>query len=262
MEVLTKPNVFGFSQPTIVQSYAIPEIMKGGDVMIKSETGSGKTLAYLIPIVQMLQASPQRIERSDGAYCVILVPTRELCVQIEEAVKKLLLPFFWIVPTVICGGQKRKAEKSRLRKGANIIISTPGRLLDHALHTASLSLSRVRMLVLDEADRLLDMGFEQQLRDLLALLRKQASRRPQTVLLSATLSPALEQLATLSLQEPSFLDVDKLRREKEGDEEKKEENDENDEKSERRIVRMIDRGNGDRSHLPGAEAAATILRAG
>ncbi|KAK8803161.1 hypothetical protein WA588_002316 [Blastocystis sp. NMH] len=232
VEVLTKPNVFGFSQPTIVQSYAIPEIMKGGDVMIKSETGSGKTLAYLIPIVQMLQASPQRIERSDGAYCVILVPTRELCVQIEEAVKKLLLPFFWIVPTVICGGQKRKAEKSRLRKGANIIISTPGRLLDHALHTASLSLSRVRMLVLDEADRLLDMGFEQQLRDLLALLRKQAPRRPQTVLLSATLSPALEQLATLSLQEPSFLDVDKLRREKEGDDEKKEESNENDKKKE------------------------------
>ena len=134
--------------------------------------------------------------------------------------------------------------------------------MDHALHTASLSLSRVRMLVLDEADRLLDMGFEQQLRDLLALLRKQAPRRPQTVLLSATLSPALEQLATLSLQEPSFLDVDKLRREKEGDDEKKEESNENDEKSERRIVRMIDRGNGDRSHLPGAEAAATILRAG
>lgn len=213
---MNKPNVFGFTQPTVVQSYAIPEIMKGGDVMIKSETGSGKTLAYLIPIVQMLQAAPERIERSDGAYCLILVPTRELCVQIEEAVKKLLLPFFWIVPTVICGGQKRKAEKSRLRKGANIIISTPGRLLDHALHTASLSLSRVRMLVLDEADRLLDMGFEQQLRDLLELLRKQTPRRPQTVLLSATLSPQLEQLATLSLQEPSFLDVDKLRREKDG----------------------------------------------
>ena len=214
--MLNKPNVFGFTQPTVVQSYAIPEILKGGDVMIKSETGSGKTLAYLIPIVQMLQAAPERIERSDGAYCLILVPTRELCVQIEEAVKKLLLPFFWIVPTVICGGQKRKAEKSRLRKGANIIISTPGRLLDHALHTSSLLLSRVRMLVLDEADRLLDMGFEQQLRDLLELLRKQTLRRPQTVLLSATLSPQLEQLATLSLQEPSFLDVDKLRREKDG----------------------------------------------
>ena len=108
----------------------------------------------------------------------------------------------------------------------------------------------------------LNIPYRSKLRDLLALLRKQAPRRPQTVLLSATLSPALEQLATLSLQEPSFLDVDKLRREKEGDDEKKEESNENDEKSERRIVRMIDRGNGDRSHLPGAEAAATILRAG
>ena len=118
--------------------------------MIKSETGSGKTLAYLIPIVQILQSLPTKIDRTSGVYCVILVPTRELCVQIEETIKKLLLPFFWIVPTVICGGQKRKAEKSRLRKGANIIISTPGRLLDHVLHTTSLSLKCVKLLVLDE----------------------------------------------------------------------------------------------------------------
>lgn len=117
--------------------------------MIKSETGSGKTLAYLIPIVQILQSLPTKIDRTSGVYCVILVPTRELCVQIEETIKKLLLPFFWIVPTVICGGQKRKAEKSRLRKGANIIISTPGRLLDHVLHTTSLSLKCVKLLVLD-----------------------------------------------------------------------------------------------------------------
>ena len=105
--------MFHFTQPTLVQSYSIPEIMKGGDVMIKSETGSGKTLSYLIPIVQRLQGLEKRIDRSDGAYAIILVPTRELCVQIEETIKKLLLPFFWIVPTVICGGQKRKSEKSR-----------------------------------------------------------------------------------------------------------------------------------------------------
>ena len=146
--------------------------MKGGDVMIKSETGSGKTLSYLIPIVQRLQGLEKRIDRSDGAYAIILVPTRELCVQIEETIKKLLLPFFWIVPTVICGGQKRKSEKSRLRKGANIIISTPGRFLDHALHTTSLSLEHVQILVLDEADRLVDMGFDQQLQDILSLLKK------------------------------------------------------------------------------------------
>ena len=164
--------------------------------MIKSETGSGKTLAYLIPIVQILQSLPTKIDRTSGVYCVILVPTRELCVQIEETIKKLLLPFFWIVPTVICGGQKRKAEKSRLRKGANIIISTPGRLLDHVLHTTSLSLKCVKLLVLDEADRLLDMGFEQQLRDLFNLLQQQTTERVQTILLSATLSQEIQQLAT------------------------------------------------------------------
>ena len=181
--------------------------------MIKSETGSGKTLAYLIPIVQILQSLPTKIDRTSGVYCVILVPTRELCVQIEETIKKLLLPFFWIVPTVICGGQKRKAEKSRLRKGANIIISTPGRLLDHVLHTTSLSLKCVKLLVLDEADRLLDMGFEQQLRDLFNLLQQQTTERVQTILLSATLSQEIQQLATLSLKSPSFLDIDKLRKE-------------------------------------------------
>ena len=203
--------MFNFSQPTVVQSHTIPVISKGGDVMIKSETGSGKTLSYLIPIVERLQSFPTKIDRSDGAYALILVPTRELCVQIEETVKKLLLPFFWIVPTVICGGQKRKSEKSRLRKGANIIISTPGRLLDHALHTTTFSLSRVQMLVLDEADRLLDMGFEQQLRDLFALLHRQATQPIQTILLSATLSPAIQQLAELSLHSPTFIDADTLR---------------------------------------------------
>ena len=210
MEVLKSPNVFNFTHPTVIQSQAIPVISQGGDVMIKSATGSGKTLSYLIPIVQRLQSFPTKIDRSDGAYAIILVPTRELCVQIEETLKKLLLPFFWIVPTVICGGQKRKSEKSRIRKGANIIISTPGRLLDHALHTASLSLKRVQILVLDEADRLLDMGFEQQLRDLFSLLRKQLTQPLQTLLLSATLSPAIQQLAELSLHNPTFIDSDAL----------------------------------------------------
>ena len=213
MEVLKSPNVFNFSRPTVVQSQTIPIISKGGDVMIKSATGSGKTLSYLIPIVQRLQSFPTKIDRSDGAYVIILVPTRELCVQIEETLKKLLLPFFWIVPTVICGGQKRKSEKSRIRKGANIIISTPGRLLDHALHTTSLSLQRVQMLVLDEADRLLDMGFEQQLRDLFSLLHKQITQPLQTLLLSATLSPAIQQLAELSLHNPTFIDSDSLTKE-------------------------------------------------
>ena len=213
MEVLKSPNVFNFSRPTVIQSQAIPIIGKGGDVMIKSATGSGKTLSYLIPIVQRLQSFPTKIDRSDGVYAIILVPTRELCIQIEETLKKLLLPFFWIVPTVICGGQKRKSEKSRIRKGANIIVSTPGRLLDHAIHTTSLSLQRVQILVLDEADRLLDMGFEQQLRDLFSLLHKQITQPLQTLLLSATLSPAIQQLVDLSLHNPTYIDSDSLTKE-------------------------------------------------
>ena len=86
--MLKSPNVFHFTNPTVVQSTSIPLICKGGDVMIKSETGSGKTLSYLIPIVQRLQSITPQIQRSDGAYALILVPTRELCVQIEETIKK------------------------------------------------------------------------------------------------------------------------------------------------------------------------------
>ncbi|KAK8802128.1 hypothetical protein WA158_006522 [Blastocystis sp. Blastoise] len=202
------------STPTLVQSAAIPVILSGKDAMIKAETGSGKTLAYLIPIVQQLQAITPRLSRDDGTIAIILVPTRELCVQIEDVLKILLKSFYYIVPTVICGGQKRKSEKTRLRKGSHIVITTPGRLLDHMLHTASFTVNKLRYIILDEADRLLDMGFEAQISQLLRILNARAKEgtgnHPQTVLLSATLSNQIKNLADSTLRNQEYIDADKL----------------------------------------------------
>ena len=134
--------------------------------------------------------------------------------QIEDVLKVLLKPYYYIIPTVICGGQKRKSEKSRLRKGSHIVITTPGRLLDHVLHTASFKVDNLCNIILDEADRLLDMGFEAQISQLMRILngrvRDAGHAHPQTVLLSATLSPAITKLVQSTLRDYVFIDADKL----------------------------------------------------
>jgi ATP-dependent RNA helicase DDX31/DBP7 len=133
---------------------------------MKSETGSGKTLAYLVPLIEYLSVkslTEEKISRENGTYCIIISPTRELCLQIEIELKKLLKLFFYIVPGVIIGGEQVNKEKSRLRKGLGIVICTPGRFLYHLQNTTSLNLSRLSYLIFDEADRILDMGFEREM---------------------------------------------------------------------------------------------------
>ncbi|CAH1272216.1 DDX31 [Branchiostoma lanceolatum] len=177
------------TKTTSVQKEAIPVLLQGKDALVKSQTGSGKTLAYSIPVVQRLQAKEQKTQRSDGPYAIVLVPTRELAIQTHDVIQKLVKPFCWIVPGCIIGGERRKAEKARLRKGINIIVATPGRLVDHIQNTQSLQLGRVEWLILDEADRLLDMGFEKDIRAILSGLNdRRGSTVRQNVLLSATLS--------------------------------------------------------------------------
>ncbi|KAK3591459.1 hypothetical protein CHS0354_033459 [Potamilus streckersoni] len=190
----------GFSQLTTVQMMAIPHLLLGRDALIKSQTGSGKTLAYSIPIIQRLQEITPHTKRTDGPLAVIIVPTRELALQSFETFQKLVKPFSWIVPGCLTGGEKRKAEKARIRKGINILVCTPGRLIDHIQHTNSLTLDKVKYLVLDEADRLLELGYEKDVSQIVAALHQQEHH--QTVLLSATLSPGVEWLAGMSLQNP------------------------------------------------------------
>ncbi|XP_030647617.1 probable ATP-dependent RNA helicase DDX31 [Chanos chanos] len=204
--VSTLNKVLNISSMTSVQKKTIPVLLSGRDAVVRSQTGSGKTLAYGIPLVQSLQAVQPKIKRSDGPLAVIVVPTRELAQQSFQIFQKLLKPFTWIVPGVLMGGEKRKAEKARLRKGINILISTPGRLVDHIKNTLSIAFSAVRWLILDEADRILDLGFEKDLTVILNALNNDGPAR-QNVLLSATLTEGLSRLAAISMKDPVSIQV-------------------------------------------------------
>ncbi|XP_027018701.2 probable ATP-dependent RNA helicase DDX31 isoform X2 [Tachysurus fulvidraco] len=204
--IATLNKVLNISSMTSVQKQTIPVLMAGKDAVVRSQTGSGKTLAYGIPVVQSLQAVQPKIKRSDGPLALVIVPTRELAQQSFQIFQKLLKPFTWIVPGVLMGGEKRKAEKARLRKGINVLISTPGRLVDHIKNTLSIAFSAVRWLILDEADRTLDLGFEKDLTVILNALNAGGSAR-QTVLLSATLTEGLSRLTSISMNDPVYIQV-------------------------------------------------------
>ncbi|GAB9463856.1 Dead deah box rna [Globisporangium polare] len=224
VQVLSKAvgaNGFGFERPTNVQVKSIPAVLSGKDLLVKSETGSGKTLSYLLPVVQKLQAIEPRVSRDDGCLALILAPTRELCLQILETANKLIQPFVYLVPGAIIGGEKKKAEKARLRKGICLLIATPGRLADHLVNTQSFNYSKLQFLVLDEADRLLDMGFEKQITQILSIIdsnnnnsdndgengsRKRVKR--QNILVSATVNSGVQELAKMSLKKPLMVDAD------------------------------------------------------
>ncbi|KAK9974968.1 hypothetical protein ABG768_023032 [Culter alburnus] len=204
--VATLHKVLNVTSMTSVQKQTIPVLMSGKDAVVRSQTGSGKTLAYGIPVVQFLQAMQPKVKRSDGPLAIVIVPTRELALQSFQMFQKLLKPFTWIVPGVLMGGEKRKAEKARLRKGINVLISTPGRLVDHIKNTLSMAFSAVRWLILDEADRILDLGFEKDLTVILNALNAPGLAR-QNVLLSATLTEGLSRLASISMKEPVSIHV-------------------------------------------------------
>jgi ATP-dependent RNA helicase DDX31/DBP7 len=195
-----------------VQREAIPAFLTGADVLVRSETGSGKTLSYIIPILDALVRLPEKISRTDGTFVVVIAPTRELVVQIVEDVQAITRQGMnWIVPGFLIGGEKKKSEKARLRKGVTILVATPGRLLDHLRTTESFKLQHLSFLVFDEADRLLDMGFEQDVRAITDMLKNKSrsDRVPQTALISATLWDKVMTLASLALNNPVTINVDR-----------------------------------------------------
>nr|DAD44190.1 TPA_asm: hypothetical protein HUJ06_002420 [Nelumbo nucifera] len=205
-----------FQVPTLVQSQAIPFILSGRHVLVNAATGTGKTIAYLAPIIHHLQRYNPRIERSDGTFALVLVPTRELCMQVYEILQKLLHRFHWIVPGYIMGGENRSKEKARLRKGISILVATPGRLLDHLKNTSSFLRTNLRWLIFDEADRILELGFGKEIEEILDLLGSRQSMsackekvmsrfsefQRQNLLLSATLNEKVNCLAHISLENP------------------------------------------------------------
>ncbi|XP_050728158.1 probable ATP-dependent RNA helicase DDX31 isoform X2 [Eriocheir sinensis] len=208
--IVSNLEKIGLTSMTTVQQQAIPSILAGRDALVKSQTGSGKTLTYALPIIHSLMKQVPKVQRSDGVLALVVVPTRELALQSYQWFEKLHKSCVWVVPGYLIGGEKKKAEKARLRRGINILVGTPGRLIDHLHTTKSLTLAAVKFLVIDEADRLLDMGYERSITSIIETLQEHQpgiERKRQTIMLSATLSAGVEKLAGMSLHDPKVVDV-------------------------------------------------------
>jgi ATP-dependent RNA helicase RhlE len=192
----------GYITPTAVQAKAIPLILSGGDVMAGAQTGTGKTAAFTLPILHhLMEKSSVNNNRSGFPRCLILTPTRELAAQVEESVKTYG-KYTPLKTMVMYGGVSIFAQIKSLRRHIDIVVSTPGRLLDH-ITRKTLDLSGVEVLVLDEADRMLDMGFIRDIKKITALLPKQR----QSLLLSATFSEEIKSLSKGILHNPVFVEV-------------------------------------------------------
>ncbi len=199
-ELLRATTKQGYEEATPIQQQAIPLILEGRDLLAGAQTGTGKTAGFTLPLLQRLQMSqPQEGRRHVRA--LILVPTRELAAQVAESVRNYgrYLPF---KSEVIFGGVSINPQISKLRRGVDIVIATPGRLLDH-MQRGTIRLEQVETLVLDEADRMLDMGF---IRDIQKILRVMRGSR-QNLLFSATFSREIKQLANQLLNAPMEIQV-------------------------------------------------------
>lgn len=199
-ELLRAVNDEGYTTATPIQQQAIPAILQGHDIFASAQTGTGKTAGFTLPLLQCLNLSSSRKgDRSPRA--LILTPTRELAAQVGDSVKtygKYLAP----KSAVIYGGVGFVPQVQALKRGVDIVVATPGRLLDHVTQK-TVDLSQIEILVLDECDRMLDMGFIHDIRKLLVKLP--ASR--QTLMFSATFSPAIRQLASTLLKQPVQIEV-------------------------------------------------------
>ena len=189
-----------YPAPTPIQGLAIPIILAGSDVQASAQTGSGKTAAYALPLLH--QWLKQKRQTPRRVHSLVLVPTRELAVQVGETLRQLALHAGAIKITVVFGGVSINPQMMGLRGGADVVVATPGRLLD-LLGKNALSLSEVQILVLDEADKLLDLGFHEELQAILQCL----PARRQNLLFSATFAPAVQSLADALLHKPQRLDV-------------------------------------------------------
>jgi ATP-dependent RNA helicase DDX10/DBP4 len=191
----------GFAKPTRIQIGALPHALAGRDILGAAKTGSGKTLAFLLPMLEKLFRLRWDVE--DGLGALVISPTRELALQIFEVLRSVGKAHSFSAGLII-GGKNFAEEQYRLIK-MNVLVCTPGRLLQHMEQTPGFDASNLQMLVLDEADRILDMGFHAQLTSILSYLPPSTER--QTMLFSATQTKSVKDLATLSLNEPEYIAV-------------------------------------------------------
>ncbi len=193
--VLRAVEAAGYQTPTPIQAEAIPLVLKGRDIIGLAQTGTGKTAAFTLPIVDRLSDGPRRTR------ALILTPTRELCVQVEESVQKYA-KFSEIDVAPVYGGVPLDPQQKALRAGVDIVVATPGRMIDH-LERQNVVFDDLEVLVLDEADRMLDMGFAPQINRIVA----QIPSYRQTLLFSATMPPEVEALARKYLRKPEVVQI-------------------------------------------------------
>ena len=199
-ELLRAVNEQGYTQPTPIQTQAIPVILNGQDILAGAQTGTGKTAGFTLPMLQRLSQTQNNKTRRP-VRALVLTPTRELAAQVGDSVNNYSRHLS-LKSTIIFGGVSINPQIDKLRKGVDILVATPGRLLDH-VNQKNLDLSNIEILVLDEADRMLDMGFIRDIRKILALLPKQR----QNLLFSATFSNEIKQLADNLLHSPVLIEV-------------------------------------------------------
>ena len=199
-DLLRAVRELGYTQPTPIQSKAIPTVLKGGDLLAGAQTGTGKTAGFTLPLLHRLSSAPA-VSGKRPVRALILAPTRELAAQVGENVRNYS-KYLPLRSTIIFGGVGIRPQINALRKGVDILVATPGRLLDH-IGQKTLDLSQVEILVLDEADRMLDMGFVRDIRKILALLPSQR----QSLLFSATFSSEIKKLANGFLHKPAIIEV-------------------------------------------------------
>ncbi|MBP6777180.1 MAG: DEAD/DEAH box helicase [Piscinibacter sp.] len=212
--LLRAVHEYGYDTPTPIQAQAIPMVLTGGDLLAGAQTGTGKTAGFVLPMLQRLSLNaPPRDEGPQGGplrgprgkvpiRALILTPTRELAAQVEESVRIYGKYMTKLSSMVIFGGVGMQPQIDRLKRGVDILVATPGRLLDHA-GQRTLDLSQVEILVLDEADRMLDMGFLPDVKKVLALL----PQKKQSLLFSATFSDEIKNLADRLLNNPGLIEV-------------------------------------------------------
>ena len=194
-EILSAIHDAGYTSPTPIQRDAIPLALKGRDIMGLAQTGTGKTAAFTLPIIDRLIGGPRRTR------ALILTPTRELCVQVEESFRKYA-SHAEIEMVAVYGGVPLEPQERKLRAGVDVVVATPGRLIDH-LERRNVDFGDLEVLVLDEADRMLDMGFAPQINRIV----DQIPTYRQTLLFSATMPPEVEALARKYLRKPVVVQV-------------------------------------------------------
>lgn len=202
-ELLRAVKEQGYSTPTPIQKESIPVILERRDIMARAQTGTGKTAGFALPLLQLLTASAKSSKQQRTIRALILTPTRELAAQVAESIY-VYGKYVPLKAAAVFGGVNIQPQFRKLRGGVDILVATPGRLLDH-VRQRTVDLSKVEILVLDEADQMLDMGFIDDVKKITHLLPKQR----QSLLFSATFSDEIKQLASKLLHSPALIEVAK-----------------------------------------------------